>query len=95
LVHVLVKDVIDSRLQLCELLCHSSDIMMKVMWSDEADFKLSGPINRPSCMYVGWEVTNPHITSETTLNQLGISVGRYFLVWYLRSLHFWRNSNYM
>jgi hypothetical protein len=43
---------------------------MKIILSDETNFKLSDTINRLTCIY--WAITNPHIIIETTLNQPGV-----------------------
>ncbi len=43
-----------------------------ILWSDEAQFKLSGYVNRYNSVY--WDLTNPHKTIETQLNQPGLIV---------------------
>ena len=44
----------------------------KIMWSDEASFKLNGKINRHNCVIYATEV--PYFTYEKQLNQPGIIV---------------------
>jgi hypothetical protein len=48
------------------------DLFHKIIWADEANFKLSGHVNRHNCSY--WCTENPNITMETQVNQLGVSV---------------------
>jgi hypothetical protein len=44
----------------------------KIMWSDEAHFKLSGAVNQYN--YVYYSTENPHVTVEEQLNQPGVTV---------------------
>ena len=44
----------------------------KIIWSDEACFKLSGFVNRHNCVY--WADENLNLTIETQLNQPGVTV---------------------
>jgi hypothetical protein len=44
----------------------------KVVWSDEAQFKLNGTVNRHN--YVYWSSENPHIHLEKHVNLLGFTV---------------------
>jgi hypothetical protein len=46
--------------------------MIKIMWSDEANFKL--PEITLTDTTICWDVTNTHITAETMLNQPGVPV---------------------
>lgn len=75
LIHGLVEDDSDRRLQYCELLNQFEEdptIFSQILWTDEAQFKLSGHVNRHNCVYSDLE--NPHITIEEQLNQPGIVV---------------------
>ena len=47
-------------------------IIEKVVWFDEANFKLSGTVNRHNSVYYATE--NPHVTREKALNQPGVTV---------------------
>ena len=44
----------------------------KIVWTDQACFKLSGHVNRHNCVY--WYDTNPHLTEKTEMNQPGVTV---------------------
>jgi hypothetical protein len=48
------------------------DLFHRVIWTDEANFKLSGHVHRHNYLY--WCTENPNITMETQLNQPGESV---------------------
>lgn len=76
LVYGLLEDDTDRRLQFCELFvneCHNNpEFMDLIIWSDEAQFKLSGGVNRHNCVY--WDTVNPHNKLESQLNQPGITV---------------------
>ncbi|XP_076322031.1 uncharacterized protein LOC143231372 [Tachypleus tridentatus] len=45
---------------------------LKIVWSDEATFKLNGSINRHNCTY--WATENSHVTEEHHLNLPGVIV---------------------
>lgn len=77
LLHGLLEDDPDRRLQFCEVVLNEerqgNGIINKIMWSDEAHFKLSGAVNRHNCVYYSRE--NPHVMIEGQLNQQpGITV---------------------
>ena len=77
LVHGLLEDDPDRRLQFCEIMRDQFvgdqvERLDKIIWSDEACFKLSGYVNRHSCVY--WADENPNLTIETQLNQPGVTV---------------------
>ena len=76
LIHGLLEDDSDRRLQMCEQFINQHDndpaLFNKIMWSDEASFKISGMINRHNCVIYATE--NPHLTFEKQLNQPGITV---------------------
>lgn len=53
---------------------HENDphIFEKVIWSDEAQFKLNGYVNRHHCVY--YHLDNPNLINEKQLNQPGVQV---------------------
>ena len=76
LIHGLLEDDQHRWLQFCQLIhAHITneqpDLPDKIIRSDEACFKLSGQVNRHSC--VCWDNKNPHLTIESKLNQPGIT----------------------
>nr|CAI5867087.1 unnamed protein product [Callosobruchus analis] len=46
--------------------------MGSIIWSDEAQFKLNGTVDRHNCVY--WCEENPHITIEKAVNLPGVNV---------------------
>jgi hypothetical protein len=66
LLHGLLEDDPDRRLQFCEVLLNEErqgdGITRKICWSDEANFKLSGAVNGHNCVYYSTE--NSHVTIE-------------------------------
>nr|CAI5830231.1 unnamed protein product [Callosobruchus analis] len=46
--------------------------MGSIIWSDEAQFKLNGTVNRHNCVY--WCEENPHVTIEKAVNLPGVNV---------------------
>nr|CAI5854621.1 unnamed protein product [Callosobruchus analis] len=46
--------------------------MGSIIWSDKAQFKLNGTVNRHNCVY--WCEENPHITVEKAVNLPGVNV---------------------
>jgi len=76
LLHGLLEDDPDRRLQFCEVVLNDerqdNGIVDNITWSDEAHFKLRGAVNRQNCVY--YSTKNPHITIEGQLNQPGITV---------------------
>ena len=76
LIHGLLEDDSDRRLQFSENILseelEGSGILNKIVWSDEANFKLSGAVNRHNCVY--YATKNPRITIEKQLNQPGVTV---------------------
>lgn len=47
------------------------EFQRRFIWSDEATFKLSGPINRHNCTH--WARENPHIMEENRVNLPGVA----------------------
>ncbi|CAM1299642.1 Uncharacterised protein r2_g956 [Pycnogonum litorale] len=76
LVQALNDDDPDRRVQFCEWYLQqceeNEDFSTKIVWSDEATFKLNGSINRHNCTY--WGPENPHVTVERHVNLPGIAV---------------------
>ena len=74
LIHGLLEDDSDRRLQFCEQfvsLCENKPTFLdEIVWTDEATFKLSGH-NRHNCVH--WSDRN-HFTIMSELNQPGITV---------------------
>jgi hypothetical protein len=70
LLHGLLEDDPDRRLQLCEVVLNDerqgNGIVDKITLSDEAHFKLSGAVNRHNCVY--YATKHPHVTIEGQLN---------------------------
>lgn len=76
LIHALTEDDPDRRLEFCEWYtgCAEDDaeFYQQILWSDEAQFKLNGRINRHNSVY--WASENPHETIAQELNLPGITV---------------------
>ncbi|UYV66924.1 hypothetical protein LAZ67_4003355 [Cordylochernes scorpioides] len=76
LVQQLNDDDPDRRLQFCEwiqeMVIREPGFMGSIIWSDEAQFKLNGTVNRHNCVY--WCEENPHITIEKAVNLPGVNV---------------------
>lgn len=69
------EDYVD-RVQFAELFLAAAEVEVewvnRVLWSDEAIFKLNGSVNRHNCVY--WEEENPQVTIERELNLPGVVV---------------------
>ena len=76
LVHALNEDDPDRRVQFCEWYLanctQDADFPNKIVWSDEALFKLNGSVNRHNCTY--WASENPHDVSKHHTNLPGVTV---------------------
>jgi hypothetical protein len=76
LVHALNEDDFDRRVEYCEtflsLLQNEPGLIYRVIWSDEAVFRLNGHINRHNCVY--WATENPNVTWEHTMQAEGLTV---------------------
>ncbi len=76
--HGLLEDDSDQRLQFCEVLLdeHRNHLnnLDCILFSDKAQFKLNGLVNRHNSVY--YNTVNPHITYEAQLNQPGMLVVR-------------------
>jgi len=54
------------------LVADDSLLCGRIVWADEANFKLNGHINRHNCVY--YAVENPHIVITQDMNALGVTV---------------------
>ena len=74
LLQALHEDDGNRRQEFCELMLEKfnaeSDFIDKIIWSDEAMFKLNGHINRHNCIY--WSDVNPKVVMEHELNLPGV-----------------------
>ena len=79
LIHQLNEDDFDRRVEYCETFLsftqNEPDIIHRVMWSDEAIFRLNGHINRHNSIY--WATENPNVTWEHTMQAEGLTVWAY------------------
>jgi hypothetical protein len=71
-----LEDDPDGRLHCCEALLNEERqgdrIIRNICWSNKANFKLSGAVNRHNCVYYSTE--NLRVTVQQQLNQHGITV---------------------
>jgi len=76
LLHAMNEDDTDRRLEYCEwfesMMRDGEAFAGKVVWSDEAQFKQSGTVNRHNCVY--WSSENLHIHLEKHINLPGLTV---------------------
>ncbi|KAG1683767.1 Tubulin polyglutamylase TTLL4 [Nymphon striatum] len=76
LIHGLIGDDTDRRLQLCGIFvnqCEATPTLPDtIVWTDAAQFKLSGNVNRDNCSY--WASEKPCVTIEKQLNKPSIAV---------------------
>jgi hypothetical protein len=74
LVHGLLEDDPLQRVEFCERFMNMVEdnptLVDRVIWSDEAMFKLNGHINRHNCVY--WDSDNPKIIMEKEVNAPGV-----------------------
>ena len=88
LVHELNEDDFDRRIEYCEtflaLLQREPDVIHRVIWSDEAIFKLNGVINRHNS--ICWATQNPNVTWEQSMEGASLTV---CVCWYLVSWCDW------
>ncbi|KAJ4437975.1 hypothetical protein ANN_13914 [Periplaneta americana] len=75
-VPALNEDDYDRRIEFCEWYqakyAEDNQFPYKIVWSDEATFKLNGSINRHNCTY--WASNNPLVTVEHHVNLPGVTV---------------------
>lgn len=76
LLHALNEDDFDRRVQFCEnFITQFNDdptFVDKIIWTDEATFKLNGRINRHNAVY--WADENPHEILTKEVNTPGVTV---------------------
>jgi hypothetical protein len=76
LLHALNEDDPDRRCEFADtflnLIAADSSFLNRIVWSDEAIFKLNGHVNRHNCVY--YAVENPHIVITEEMNAPGITV---------------------
>ena len=76
LIHELNEDDFDRRVEYCEtflsLLQSEPDLIQRVIWSDEAIFKLNEHINRHNSTYRATQ--NPNVTWEQPMEAAGLTV---------------------
>jgi hypothetical protein len=76
LLQALHEDDPDRRVEFCEqyIIRQEADnnFYKRILWSDEATFKLNGRINRHNCVY--WAAKNPHAVISHELNVPGVTV---------------------
>jgi hypothetical protein len=76
LIHGLLEDDPYQRMDFCEqyqtMVDDDETFQDRIIWSDEASFKLNGHINRHNCVY--WDATNPHVITEREVNSPGVIV---------------------
>ncbi|XP_014768026.1 uncharacterized protein LOC106867617 [Octopus bimaculoides] len=75
LIQALNQDDPDRRVQFCkwylDKFAEDATFPKKILWSDEATFKLNGSVNRHNCTY--WARENPHFTMKHHLNLPGVT----------------------
>ncbi|CAF3839089.1 unnamed protein product [Rotaria sp. Silwood1] len=76
LLHALNEDDPDRRCEFADiflnLLADDSSLLSRIVWTDEAIFKLNGHVNRHNCVY--YAVENPHVIITQEMNTPGITV---------------------
>ena len=76
LLHSLNEDDPDRRCEFADtflnLLADDSSLLNRIVWTDEANFKLNGHVNRHNCVY--YAVENPHVIITQEMNSPGITV---------------------
>lgn len=76
LLHALNEDDPDRRCEFADiflnLVAGDSSLPDRIVWTDEAIFKLNGHVNRHNCVY--YAVENPHIVITEEMNAPGVTV---------------------
>lgn len=74
LIHQLLEDDFDRRLEFCQQFLEmvDSEPDLTIWWSDESTFKLNGEVNRHNCVY--WSAVNPHASNEMSIKSPGLCV---------------------
>ena len=73
LLHAINDDDPDRQMQFCEwfqqMVNEDEEFVTKIVWSDEAQFKLNGTMNRHNCVY--WAPENLHVHVGKAVNLPG------------------------
>jgi len=73
LLHTINDDDPDRRMQFCEwfqqMVNEDEEFVTKIVWSDEAQFKLNGTVNRHHCVY--WAPENLHVHVDKAVSLPG------------------------
>jgi len=73
LLHAINDEDPDRRMQFCEwfqqMVNEAEEFVTKIVWSDEAQFKLNGTVNRHNCVY--WAPENLHVHVDKAVNLPG------------------------
>lgn len=76
LLHDLNEDDTDRGCEFAEiflkLIADDSLFVDRIVWTDEANFKLNGHVNRHNCLY--YAVENPHVFITEEMNAPGVTV---------------------
>lgn len=76
LLHALNEDDPDRHCEFAEIFLNmvadDYSLLNRIIWTDEAMFKLNGRVNRHNCVY--YDVENPHIVITKEMNAPGITV---------------------
>lgn len=76
LLHALNEDDPDRRCEFVDtflnLIAADSSFLSRIVWTDEAIFKLNGHVNRHNCVY--YAVENPHVIITEEMNAPGVIV---------------------
>ncbi|CAF2987141.1 unnamed protein product [Rotaria sp. Silwood2] len=76
LLHALNEDDPERRCEFAEkflnLIDADSSFLSRIVWTDEAIFKLNGHVNRHNCVY--YAIENPHIVITEEMNAPGVTV---------------------
>ena len=76
LLHAINDDDLDRQMQFCEwfqqMVNEDEEFVMKIVWPDEAQFKLNGTVNCHNCVY--WAPENLHVHVDKAVNLPGVNV---------------------
>ena len=76
LLHAINDDDLFRRMQFCEwiqqMVNEDEEFVTKIVWSDEAQFKLNGTVNRHNCVY--WAPENLHVHVGQVVILPGVNV---------------------
>ena len=70
----------DRQMQFCEwfqqMVNEDEEFVMKIVWSDEAQFKLNGTVNHHNCVYRAPENLHVHVGKAVNLQGVNVWCGR-------------------